>query len=258
MSGIKAQPQIKFDDNNQGWPTTPHSPLSSNENNAPFNIIPLGSKDNPLDWDSVWILENQGYFTGFLQRPQFAQFHDQLVHYLKSLKGQYCKSYQEPSSGHPGAVLLVCIHISIFQKIIFIQIEPYQQIKHTYYSLDDQLPHQDYIRCTPGFHEWDWFDTILVDVGDSFRPARLHLVFSVQVHVVVWQLAWVTYFTALPSTPIDHAIGMKQYKEEKYGEFIHLASIIQSCYMTPIFAAPQQFYMNDLVAGDVDLFLQLK
>ena len=98
-----------------------------------------------------------------------------------------------------------------------------------------------------------------MDVGGSFRPARLHLVFSVKVHAVVWQLARVTYFTALPSTPIDHAIGMKRYEEEKYGEFIHLASIIRSCYMTPIFSTdPHEFYMNDLVASDVDLFLRLK
>lgn len=168
------------------------------------------------------------------------------------------QNYQEPPDGYPSAALSVCIHISIFLKLIFLQIKPYRQIKHTYYSLDDRFPHQDYIHCTPGFHERDRFDTVLVDVGDSFRPARLHLVFSVKVHGVVWQLAQVTYFTALLSTPIDCAIGMKQYEEEKYGEFIHLASILQSCYMTPIFSAPHEFYMNDLVAGDVDLFLQLK
>lgn len=52
---------------------------------------------------------------------------------------------------------------------------------------------------------------------------------------------------------------MKRYEEEKYGEFIHLASIIRSCYMTPIFSTdPHEFYMNDLVASDVDLFLRLK
>lgn len=189
MSAMEAQPRDEIGDNNQGLPITPHSPLSSDENNSPFDIIPLGSEDNPLDRDSVWIQENQGYFPKHLQRPQFTRFHDQLVRYLKSLKEVYCKSYQEPPDGYPAAALLVCLHISIFRKLTFLQIQPYRQIKHTYYSLDDRLPHRDYIRCTPGFHERDRFDTILVDVGGSFRPARLHLVFSVKVHAVVWQLA---------------------------------------------------------------------
>jgi hypothetical protein len=50
---------------------------------------------------------------------------------------------------------------------------------------------------------------------------------------------------------------MQRYYEEEGGEFIHLASIVRSCYMTPIFIHPRQFYLNDLVAGDVDLFLRV-
>jgi hypothetical protein len=258
MSPLEAQPHTEVDDNNQELPTAPDSSLSPDESDAPFEPIPLGSEDKPLDRDSVWIQEKRGYFKGFVQKPQFSQFHDQLLHYLKSLKEEYREGYQEPPDGDPGAALSVCIRISGFLRLIFSQIKPYRHIKHTYYSLDDRLPHRDYIRCTPEFYGRERFDTILVDVGGSFRPARLHLVFNVTAYDVVWQLARVTYFTALPSTPIDRVIGMKRYEEQESGEFIHLASIIRSCYMTPIFSEPREFYMNDLAAGDVDLFLRLK
>jgi hypothetical protein len=98
-----------------------------------------------------------------------------------------------------------------------------------------------------------------VRVGDGlYRPARLHLVFEVAAYGVQWQLARVTYFSTLPSVAIDRIIGMRRYHEEETGEFIHLASIIRSCYMTPVFTEPRKFYLNDLVAGDVDLFLRIR
>jgi len=135
---------------------------------------------------------------------------------------------------------------------------PYRNIKHSYISLDDRLTHQENIRCSPSFHSRSRFDTVLVQVGDSFRPARLHLVFEVNAYDVNWQLARVTYFSGLPSHAIDRTIGMHRYEEESTAEFIHLASIIRSCYMTPIFTLSRQFYLNDLIAGDVDLFLRIQ
>jgi len=135
---------------------------------------------------------------------------------------------------------------------------PYRNIKHSYTSLDDRLTHQENIRCSPSFHSRSRFDTVLVQDGNSFRPARLHLVFEASDCGVDWQLARVTYFSALPSRTIDRIIGMHRYEEESMAEFIHLVSIIRSCYMTPIFTQPRQFYLNDLVAGDFDLFLRLQ
>jgi hypothetical protein len=131
-------------------------------------------------------------------------------------------------------------------------------IEHSYYSCDNGKLHQDLIRCNPMFFQRTRFDCILVQTAGGIRPARLHLTFEVSAFDIVWQLARVTYFTAAASVSVDRAIGMRWYEEEEHGEFIALDSIICSCYMSPVPTAPREFYLNDLIAGDVDLFLQIK
>lgn len=75
----------------------------------------------------------------------------------------------------------------------------------------------------------------------------------------VWQLALVTYFTAVqPPNAYDQAIGMTRYEEEINGEIISLRSIVRSCYMCPIAETERGYYLNDLIAGDVDLYLRVK
>jgi hypothetical protein len=223
----------------------------------PFDPIPLGSVEKPGDRDSAWIERNGGYFKGFTKRAEFKNFHKELIEYLKILKGLYRRDFQAPLEVDEMVTLPVCVHSDILAYADMVQIFPYRNIKHSYVSFDDQLMHQENIRCSPSFFSRTRFDTVLVKVDDSYRPARLHLVFEVTAYGVAWQLARVTYFSALQSVTIDRTIGMQRYHEEEGGEFIHLASIVRSCYMTPIFTNPRQFYLNDLVAGDVDLFLRL-
>jgi hypothetical protein len=188
---------------------------------------------------------------------EFKNFHKELIAYLKVLKELYQQDSPTPLEVDEIDTLPVHVHVDSFTWADVVQILPYRNIKHSYVSFDDQLLHHENIRCSPSFFSRTRFDTVLVKVDNSYQPARLHLVFSVTAYGVIWQLARVTYFSALQSVAIDRTIGMQRYHEEEGGEFIHLASIVRSCYMTPIFTNPRQFYLNDLVAGDVDLFLRL-
>jgi hypothetical protein len=223
----------------------------------PFDPIPLGSAEKPGDRGSAWIEMNGGYFNGFTKRAEFKDFHKELIKYLKLLKELYRRDFQAPLEVDEMGTLPVRVHGGLFPCTNTIQIFPYRNIKHSYVSFDDQLMHRENIRCSPSFFSRTRFDTVLVKVDHSYRPARLHLVFQVAAYGVTWQLARVTYFSALQSLAIDRTIGMQRYYEEEGGEFIHLASIVRSCYMTPIFTQARQFYLNDLVAGDVDLFLRV-
>jgi hypothetical protein len=138
-------------------------------------------------------------------------------------------------------------------------VTPYRLIRHSYYSKDDGSHHSDLIRSNPWCYEQVRFDTVLVQVAHELRPARLHLVFTVETEKKVWQLARVTYFTAIrPAVAVDRAIGMCRYEEEQRGEFITLNCIVRSCYMCPIYASQGHFYLNDLIAGDVDLYLRIR
>jgi hypothetical protein len=131
-------------------------------------------------------------------------------------------------------------------------------MKHTFYSKDDGLPHTDLIRCCPKAWGRIRFDTVLVQTRNGFQPARLHLLFEVEAFGALWQLARVTYFTEIHPSALDRAIGMRLYEEEVFGEFIVLGSVIRSCYMSPVAESPRRFYLNDLIAGDVDLFLRIQ
>jgi hypothetical protein len=76
--------------------------FSSEESDASFEVIPLGSEDKPLELDSVWIQQMRSY-----SRDSFKDFNShssiQLVSYPKLLKEKDCESYQEP----PMAILLL-------------------------------------------------------------------------------------------------------------------------------------------------------
>ncbi|KIM20907.1 hypothetical protein M408DRAFT_29979 [Serendipita vermifera MAFF 305830] len=219
------------------------------KNTGPFDKINLGSPNRPKireSRNSKWIETHGGYFEGDLGKPHSSNFHMELVAFLQSMKAKYQDYVKIPDlpRDHPMGLPIKVYHL----------------IKHSYFSMDDCLQYRDLIHCNPSFHKRPRFDTVLIQVGNSFRPARLHLVFTVNAYKVHWQLARVTYFTELPSSAIDRDIGMRRYEEEPNGEFIHLASIIRSCYMSPIFADTQgrQFYLNDLAGGNVDLFLRVQ
>ena len=134
----------------------------------------------------------------------------------------------------------------------------YRTFDHNYYSVDNGQPHIDTIRCNPKFFGRPRFDTVLVQTSTGPQPARIHLCFEVCIFNVAWQLARISYFTTLPLTALDRAVGMHRYEEEQLGEFIVLDSIIRSCYMSPIPADDRHFYLNDLIAADVDLFLRIQ
>jgi hypothetical protein len=131
-------------------------------------------------------------------------------------------------------------------------------VKHSYYSLDNGVFTQDLIRCLPSFHAWVRFDTVLVSYEDTIRPARLHLVFEFRAHGIIWQAALVSYFTPLRPSTRDQDIGMKRYKEEATSSIVSLAVIIRSCYMAPTSVGSSEFYLNDFVSGDVDLYLRVE
>lgn len=137
---------------------------------------------------------------------------------------------------------------------------PFQRVDITYFSKDNGLENRDIIQCRPMFHNRKRFDNVLVQTPGKARPARLHLVFEVTAYGARWQMARVTYYTALPVSLTDQVIGMRRYREERFGEFIFLGAIIRSCYLTPIFdheySCTGDSYLNPLASGCSDLYLR--
>jgi hypothetical protein len=122
--------------------------------------------------------------------------------------------------------------------------------------MDNGFETKDIIRSNPQCYNRVRFDTVLVQTLDGYTPARLRLVFEVNAYNRTWQLALVTYFSRVPTRAMDRTVGMARYEEQEQGEFIQLGSIIRSCYLTPIFSTPREFYLNNLVAGCTDLYLR--
>lgn len=141
-----------------------------------------------------------------------------------------------------------------------IQVDIYLQWAHSFYSIDDGSRYKDIIRCNPKVYGRTRFDTVLVQTDTGPRPARLHLLFSVTAYQQPWDLAFITYFTSMPAVAQDKRIGMTRYQEEIHGEVVPLASILHSCYLTPLpnSETTRQFYLNHLIRGDTDLFLRIQ
>jgi hypothetical protein len=125
--------------------------------------------------------------------------------------------------------------------------------------MDNGVQHEELIRCTPKFHNRQRFDTVLVQMPEQLLPARLHLIFEVEAHEKLWKLARVTYFTPITRSAVDKMIGMWRYEESDVSYTILLENVARSCYMTPIDGQSSHnlFYLNDCIAGDIDLFLRI-
>ncbi|PVF94153.1 hypothetical protein CPB86DRAFT_766272 [Serendipita vermifera] len=186
------------------------------------------------------IEEMGGYFEGWKGREWFNGFHSKLI---ASLQHQYQQSQAEDEPLREFPLDSVPLRI-------------YRTFEHEYYSCDNGTPCVDLIRCSPNFFHKIRFDTVLVQVSEGTQPARLHLIFRIEAYNQIWELAFVTFFTLLPQSPIDKVIGMNRYQEAMIGEFISLDAVIRSCYMVPIDQGIRQFYLNPLAAADLDLFLR--
>jgi len=101
------------------------------------------------------------------------------------------------------------------------------------------------------------FDTVLIDTGDNLQVVRLHLIFEIEAFKQQWQLARVTYFHPTSSVQADRVLGQKRFAAQSVGEFIHLASIVWLCYLSPVYDGMQDFYLSDMAAGDTDLYCRL-
>jgi hypothetical protein len=128
---------------------------------------------------------------------------------------------------------------------------------HQYHSADHGLIERDLIRCNPMAYGVERFDTVLIDAGDHSQVAKLHLIFEIEAFERLWQLARVTYFRPTSSVQADRVLGQKRFAAQNVGEFIHLASIVRSCYLSPVYDGTQDFYLNDMAAGDTDLYCRL-
>lgn len=137
-----------------------------------------------------------------------------------------------------------------------IEIMVYQRTDVTFTSLDSLYEQRSIIQCRPQFFSRTRFDTVLVNTDGNPRPARLHLIFEATAYGRQWQLARISYFTALPRQQVDKVIDMQRYREEETGEFIFLGAIIRSCYMTPAFGNPGEYFLNPFIAGCTDLYLR--
>jgi hypothetical protein len=128
---------------------------------------------------------------------------------------------------------------------------------HTYPSMDTGFAIKEHIRCNPSAYGQMRFDTVMVQTETNFAYARLLLIFEVAAFKRKWQLARVTYFRPT-SASVDSVIGQSRIAEQDRGEFIFLGSVMRSCHILPAFeGGDREFYVNDLVAGDTDLYLRL-
>jgi hypothetical protein len=128
---------------------------------------------------------------------------------------------------------------------------------HQYHSADHGLVEADLIRCNPRAYGVERFDTVLIDAGNKSQVAKLHLIFEIEAFKRRWQIARVTYFRPTSSIQADSVIGQQRFSAQNMGEFVHLASIIRSCYLSPVYDGMPDFYLNDMAAGDTDLYCRL-
>ncbi|KAG8832541.1 hypothetical protein FRB91_000220 [Serendipita sp. 411] len=183
-----------------------------------------------------------GFFSGVQGKQMFRGFHSKLLGFIDTA---FVNCSGEDDNDWEGA------------STTEVPITVYRTIKHSYVSMDDFLPKQDLIRCSPKFFNRPRFDTVLVDTIHGTRPARLHLILETTRHRLEWQLAYVTYFSLYePASPLDKLIGMQRFQEEEDGEFIALESIIRSAYMAPYSTRPNDFYFNYNIAADTDMYLR--
>jgi hypothetical protein len=126
---------------------------------------------------------------------------------------------------------------------------------HTYYSKDDGLLRSDLIPCNSLAYREVWFDTVLVQATEQLEVAKLLLIFEVSAFWQIWQMAQVQYFRPTSTPTTDSIIGQSRLASQDQGEFILLSSIVRSCHLIPVQDIPGNYYLNDLAAGDTDLYL---
>ena len=126
---------------------------------------------------------------------------------------------------------------------------------HTYYSKDDGLLRSDPIRCNSSAYREVRFDTVLVQATEQLKVAKLMLIFEVSAFHRTWQMARVQYFRPTSAPTVDSIIGQSRLASQDRGEFILLSSIVRSCHLIPVQDIPGDYYLNDLAAGDTDLYL---
>ncbi|KAG8819022.1 hypothetical protein FRC19_010189, partial [Serendipita sp. 401] len=205
-------------------------------------VILVGIQQRAYGITSLQIQKDRGFYPEALGLEVFINFHNKLITAVDRIY----------ASMHLGAERQPDLPI-----LESLPIYPYTRFDYQYTSRDTYLPLKSSLRATPSFHRRSRFDTAFVNTPEGIRPARLHLIFETFRHGLVWQMALVTYFTRYQSSSMDKAIGMHRYQEQKDGEIIMLASLERSCYMAPSPGHPSHFYLNDAVAGDVDLFLRV-
>jgi len=145
--------------------------------------------------------------------------------------------------------------VSISLPYSTLQINEYRVIYHNYVSKDDHTLKQDKIRCSDSFFHRARHDTILIDTNLGRRAAVLHIVFECEHQGCTWQLAQITYFTPVGTSP-DADIGQQRVQQMTTPQITELASIEQACHLIPAFDDTRQdHYINDLV--DTDMYIRL-
>ena len=136
-----------------------------------------------------------------------------------------------------------------------LQINEYRVIYHEYVSKDDHTLKQDIIRCSDSFFHHARHDTVLIDTNLGQRTAVLQIVFECKHQGHTWQLAQITYFAPVGTSPDAH-IGQLRVREMATPQITELASIERACHLIPAFDDTRQdHYINDLV--DTDMYIRL-
>jgi hypothetical protein len=99
------------------------------------------------------------------------------------------------------------------------------------------------------------FDSVLVQATEQLKVAKLLLVFEISAFHQIWQMAQVQYFRPTLAPTTDSIIGQSRLASQDWGEFILLSLIVRSCHLIPVHDIPGDYYLNDLAAGDTDLYL---
>lgn len=218
-----------------------------------WNGARLGSKETrPSQVNSLLVQYEKGYFKDYKGLPTFTNFHSDLKTFLLSEAARLVLPGPIDFSG----LVCVCAICDILTLIVLHQITISKVLWHSYYSMDDGLLRMDPIRCNPSAYNSVRFDTILVQAQGGMEVAKLLLMFEVSAFHRIWQIARVQYFRYTSAPTVDEIIGQSRYASQDKGEFILLSSIIRSCHLVPIHDVPGDYYLNDLVAGDTDMYLR--
>ncbi len=136
----------------------------------------LGAAKQPCSIDSL--IKQHG------TESAFVNFHRNLVSFISVELGIDAAELIQPT-------MQVCSCSDLNSKRLTCQIVEYRFLKVSYESKETCKMEQDYLQCSPQYHNRTRYDTVLVNTANSPMFAELRFVFAVSLNEHVYLLALV-------------------------------------------------------------------